>query len=245
LKKVAEKLEPLDADSEILLLLGRDAITTHHVQKQIVGPVNSPFAQKLKLGWVVVGDMCLGGNHRPDKISVCKTYLTTEGRPSILPPCPNKFEVYEPTQHHPIPKSQDSLSSSLASDVFMQTDSDDTPGYSIEDRKFLDVMNKELHKDENGHWCAPLPFRVPRRKLPNNRTMALQRARLLEKSLHRDPVKRNHFFEFMKELFANNHAEVAPELQPEEECWYLPVFGIYHPKKTRTDSLYIRLLCNV
>ncbi|XP_061166266.1 uncharacterized protein LOC133175165 [Saccostrea echinata] len=228
---IANELEPIDENAEILLLIGSDAIEAHHVLEQVVGPSNSPFAQRLKLGWVVMGEMCLGRNHKPDSISVCKTYHTSKGRPTVLPPCPNKFDVLEPTNCIPCLKSPDIINMKLASDVFMQTDLDETVGPSIEDRQFLSLMNKELHKDENGHWCAPLPFCVPRKKLPNNRAMAVQRSRSLERSLRQDPVKREHFFEFMDELLENKHAEVAPTLHSGEECWYLPVFGIYHPKK--------------
>ncbi len=32
-------------------------------------------------------------------------------------------------------------------------------------------------------------------------------------------------------MLINKHAELAPPLQPEEECWYLPKFGVYHPMK--------------
>lgn len=28
-----------------------------------------------------------------------------------------------------------------------------------------------------------------------------------------------------------SHVEVAPPLPESKECWYLPLFGIYHPKK--------------
>ena len=44
-------------------------------------------------------------------------------------------------------------------------------------------------------------------------------------------MRREHFFEFMKELSENNNAEVASALQTIEECCYLSIFGIYHPKK--------------
>ena len=44
-------------------------------------------------------------------------------------------------------------------------------------------------------------------------------------------VKRRPFTEFMERIFQNGHAEVAPPLKDGEECWYLPVFGVYHPKK--------------
>jgi hypothetical protein len=32
-------------------------------------------------------------------------------------------------------------------------------------------------------------------------------------------------------LFDSEHIERAPELNPSDECWYLPLFGIYHPQK--------------
>ena len=76
---IAGNLEPLDENAEILLLIGRDAIEAHHILDQVVGPTNSPFAQRLKLRWVVVGEMCLGSSHKPVDASVCKTYLTPEG----------------------------------------------------------------------------------------------------------------------------------------------------------------------
>lgn len=42
---------------------------------------------------------------------------------------------------------------------------------------------------------------------------------------------REHFVSFMEKVFENGHAEVAPPLKDEEERWYLPIFGVYHPKK--------------
>lgn len=35
----------------------------------------------------------------------------------------------------------------------------------------------------------------------------------------------------MGKIFENNHAEVAPPLGENEECWYLPTFGVFHPQK--------------
>ncbi|VDI05253.1 Hypothetical predicted protein [Mytilus galloprovincialis] len=35
----------------------------------------------------------------------------------------------------------------------------------------------------------------------------------------------------MQKIFDNNHAEIAPALSDGEESWYLPIFGVYHPKK--------------
>ncbi|XP_075533172.1 uncharacterized protein LOC142566217 [Dermacentor variabilis] len=35
----------------------------------------------------------------------------------------------------------------------------------------------------------------------------------------------------MNELFIKGHAEEAPPLHVDEECWYLPIFGVHHPQK--------------
>ena len=42
---------------------------------------------------------------------------------------------------------------------------------------------------------------------------------------------RGQFVEFMEKIFNNGHAEVAPPLEENEEGWYLPTFGVYHPQK--------------
>ena len=40
-----------------------------------------------------------------------------------------------------------------------------------------------------------------------------------------------HYLEFVEKMLTNKHAEIAPPLQEGQECWYLPSFGVYHPKK--------------
>lgn len=32
-------------------------------------------------------------------------------------------------------------------------------------------------------------------------------------------------------VFANEHAEITSPLKKDQECWYLPLFGVCHPKK--------------
>ena len=41
----------------------------------------------------------------------------------------------------------------------------------------------------------------------------------------------DHALTFMEVILSKGHAEIAPPLQSNEECWYLPIFAIYHPKK--------------
>ena len=232
LKEMAHYLSPLDPDCEIMLLIGRDMTEAHHVVDQIIGPQSAPFAQKMPLGWVVIGNMCLDGIHAPNDVNAYLTHIAPDGRASILQPCPYNYDVNECFScgsinlgvHH-------KKNGNITSAIFERTTQDDKPGLSIEDRQFLEIMQANLQKDSNGNWCSPLPFRTPRRRLPNNRAMVLHRAKSLEKSFDRDPVKQEHIFAFMQKLFECKHAELAPPLKSNEECWYLPVFGIYHPKK--------------
>lgn len=44
---------------------------------------------------------------------------------------------------------------------------------------------------------------------------------------------REHFVQFMQKVIDNKQAEVAPPLQLNEEFWYLPMFGVYHPQKPK------------
>ena len=30
---------------------------------------------------------------------------------------------------------------------------------SVEDKRFNDILNNQMHKNENGNWEAPLPFK--------------------------------------------------------------------------------------
>lgn len=48
----------------------------------------------------------------------------------------------------------------------------------------------------------------------------------------KNPAKKKHFVTFMQSVLDRGHAELAPLLKDGEECWYLPLFGVYHPKKT-------------
>ena len=44
---------------------------------------------------------------------------------------------------------------------------------------------------------------------------------------------KEQYFTVTQKIFDHNHAEIVPQenLRPEKLCWYLPHFGLYHPKK--------------
>ena len=217
LQELTDHIPPLDPESDILLLIGRDLIEAHHVHDQKIGPRGSPYAQRLSLGWVIIGETCLGKSHRTDSVSVKKTYVLKNGRPSLFEPCKNEFVVHETGLKQ----------NTLGASVFERTKDDVNIGLSVEDREFLSLMDKELHKGPSGKWVAPLPFRPSRPTLPNNRSVALKRAKSLHASMQKDSKKKTHMFTFMQKIFDNGHAELAPSLNAGEECWYLPIFGVW------------------
>lgn len=92
-------------------------------------------------------------------------------------------------------------------------------------------MSKEMRRDKDNNWVGPLPFKNPRTRLPNNRSQALHRAKIFDLSLQKDPIKCQHTVALMQGLLDDGHAELAPELESGTECWYLPLFGVYHPRK--------------
>lgn len=91
-------------------------------------------------------------------------------------------------------------------------------------------MNTSLERDDSGHWVAPLPFKQNRLRLPDNKTQALQRVRAFDKNLRHNSRKYEHIKEFMIKSFNRGHAEKAHMLEEGIERWYLPMFGVYHPK---------------
>ncbi|KAK7889533.1 hypothetical protein WMY93_025093 [Mugilogobius chulae] len=95
LKSIANLIPELDFNAQILMLLGRDVVRVHKVRKQISGPHNAPYAQKLDLGWVIVGNVCLGDVHKTLAVKTLFTNATEKGRPTMFEPCPNVYTVKE------------------------------------------------------------------------------------------------------------------------------------------------------
>ncbi|XP_056017069.1 uncharacterized protein LOC125663253 [Ostrea edulis] len=221
-------LESVDENCQILLLLGRDVLYVHRILDQRVGHPDAPIGLRSPLGWTVVGDVCLGSQHCSNNVNVYKTFVLSNERPSLLQPCENELKVKEVvTSKVPAKHSLDYT----GDNIFLLTPHDNKQGMSTEDKVFLEGMDREFKKNIEGNWEAPLPFRNQRPCLPNNRAMALGRANRFDANLRRDPVKCRHFLDFMQKLFDHKHVETAPPVGKDEEVWYLPVFGVYHPRK--------------
>lgn len=128
------------------------------MREQINGPHDTPFAQRLDLGWVIVGDVCLGGAHRPSQVNTFKTSILENGRPTYLEPCTSKVQVKENFNCLPLSTNLTTRHSlthageSLGQSVFHQSVNDHQLAPSMEDGRR--VLSGQLYR-----WVAPLPFR--------------------------------------------------------------------------------------
>ncbi|PFX28554.1 hypothetical protein AWC38_SpisGene6700 [Stylophora pistillata] len=168
LQPIADEIPELCPGAEILLLIRRDTPPLHKIHESRNGPKNAPWAQRLDLGWVVIGNTCLDGAHKPNKVSAYWTQILHNGQPSCLLPCTNWLRL----KNSPLPDStaylvtdkkkrafvKGKFKDGLGDNVFPRSVDDNKPGMSMEDRKFINIMNHSLTKSEMGHWEAPLPL---------------------------------------------------------------------------------------
>ena len=164
-------------------------------------------------------------------------------------PCPNQFKVKEKYAER----------EEIGADVFRTTPEDNMLSMSQDDRRFMQIMNAGTRKNHRGNWEIPLPFRTPNIAMPNNRPLAVNRLNGLLRTFKRKPKMKEDYFQFMSKIFDRGHAVPVPqeellvpaslqetngsnkrdtsnqvqtvENRNEGKIWYLPHFGVYHPRK--------------
>ncbi|XP_073412079.1 uncharacterized protein [Dendrobates tinctorius] len=207
LKRIERLIPNLDPEAQIVLLLGRDILRVHKVRQHINGSHNTPYAQRFDLGWVIVGEDCLGEAHKP---TVVNNMLTSTLDLSLLQPCENHYFIKELLHSTSAP----SILASRANDdciqncdqdhhgctVFHKTKEDNRIAMSFEDRLFLEMMEQGMVQDKTKSWIAPLPFKPQRQRLPNNREQVYKRFVSLRHSFHNKPEMKDHFLTFMEKI---------------------------------------------
>ena len=100
---------------------------------------------------------------------------STEANNYKFLPCPNQFTVKESF----LEQKRDPTDN-----VFITSREDN---YVLLSSKFLDIMETGVHKNDQGNWGMPLPFRRKDPHLPNNRSQAVNRLNGLIRTLKRKP----------------------------------------------------------
>ena len=231
LRPIASKIPEIEEDVDILILVGRDVPQLHKVHESQNGRGNVPWAQRLDLRWVIVGEACLEGVHKPEDIGVFKTQLPNS-HPSLFEPCPNKLTI----EHNWQPQQfnwrevfvQGKFEDGLARDVFTLTKHDNEPGLPVEGKRFEEIMEQNMTKNESGNWTSPLPFWNPIETLPNSRDTAFTRLKSTRRTLDQKPLTKQHYLDFMQPGLDKELAEPVPldDLNSSKPCWYLPHFGV-------------------
>ena len=79
---------------------------------------------------------------------------------------------------------------------FQERHSDkNTRSYSVEDHRFMKILEEGIHRREDGHYEMPLPLRSRDDVLPDNYSLALRRLFHLKGRFGRDP---NYFKDYVK-----------------------------------------------
>ena len=100
---------------------------------------------------------------------------------------------------------------------------------SQNDLKFLDMIEKTIHRDKNSFCEMPLPF-IDKPNLYNDKFVAEKRLDHLKKRLLKGKIYHDDYNIFMSEII--RYAEKVPlEEVNGTKSWYLPHHGMYHKKK--------------
>ncbi|XP_022089375.1 uncharacterized protein LOC110978578 [Acanthaster planci] len=105
--------------------------------------------------------------------------------------------------------------------------------YSVEDEKFLNVMEIRIKKTSDGHYQMSLPLKSNAATLPNNCQLAVKRWNRLSARFRRNGMFRDNYQGFMEDVISNCAERVSLDQLDVEEgrVNYVPHTGVCHPKK--------------
>ena len=184
-------LPEYESDTDIHILLGRDAPEILKVRDVINGPPGAPWAQKTVFGWSILGKLCLNAP------------VSSNSSPRIV----------------------------HKTDIFATSPDDEKLAWSWEDRKFMDLLEREVHCNEAGNFEFPLPFRSSLNPfMLDNRMTVLNRFRNLQTRFSKDENLRLKYTEFMDMLKSKGHISIA---RPRVIIfsYYLAHFPVFNPNK--------------
>jgi len=105
---------------------------------------------------------------------------------------------------------------------------------SQEDARFLDNMCNNIKQRKDNYYSMPLSFKNAKLQLPNNRQIAVHRLDILKTKMLKDQKYETDYVAFMADIIINGDAELVPtNCEASKHQWYIPHFGVYHPKKKK------------
>ena len=211
LKNFAGKFPPIDEEASVCLLICRNAgdllSTKTHTKK-------APVVYKTPLGWAIVGSTCPQENFKPRSVNITALRTTLDH---------DHFTVSDEF-------------TKVQRDVFATFPDDEEPGASVDDKKFMNIIENNIRINKEGNLEAQLPLKDENFIFPDNSKCVFNRQQNTLKNLEKNLVKKEGCFKFMDKMISSSHVEKVPqpELQRDDgKIWYLPIFPVMHPKKKK------------
>ena len=220
LKPVADKLMPYDPAIEISLLIGNNCPRVVRPREIVAGGEDDPYGQRSLLGWGVIGKVCQSPIAEDCVEGVCNKLIATEAHHHFTFGTKVK-EILNPEK----------ILRALESD-FTEKNPKGEP-YSVEDERFLKILNAGIKKRSDGHYEMPLPLKSDKISLPYNRHIAVKRWNQLTARFKRNPKFLADYRTFMEDVLAHCAERVPSDRLDVKDgkVNYVPHTGIYHSKK--------------
>ena len=227
LKCIAEELMPYREDVQVGILIGTNCPKAIKPREVIPGGDHDPYGIKTDLGWGIVGRVC---KSNPD-----------EDLEQLSESWANKIVINEDATFAMESRAKEIVNPAQINEMFERdfherTELKGSSTLSVEDRTFLEILNKGIHQREDGHYEMPLPLRSLDVKLPNNRSQALRRLSQLKARFQKDPKYHRDYVKFMEEMIEKCAEKVPSQAETginigDGKINYVPHHGVYHPKK--------------
>jgi len=183
LEHIADEIAPQQS-CDVGLLIGYNCPQALVPRQVVPGKENQPFAQRIDLGWRVVGygNPCLDYGH---EIGVSHLVIVRQVMPDLHSSSNLTSEVHYVcrTQAKEIVSPADIIK--LLESDFFEMSLEDSHN-SQEDLRFLSTMERGIRLKDNGHYEMLLPFKNERPNLPDNMVCAIHHLRCLEWKLKRN-----------------------------------------------------------
>ena len=221
LATLAGKLMPYDPSLHISLLIGSNCPSIIRPREILAGGDDEPYAQKSLLGWGVIGNVCRDRSNRGQEPTTCNKVVASEH--TAQPHFTFGTRVKEVLSPEKILK-------------VLELDFAETKGgqpYSVEDERFLSILEEGIKKRPDDHYEMPLPLKSEAAVLPDNHELAEKRSKQLSARFKKNPKFHEDYKNFMKEVTSVCAEKVpADQLNKRDgKVNYIPHTGVYHPKK--------------
>lgn len=111
---------------------------------------------------------------------------------------------------------------------------------SKDDLQFMSMVSQSVEL-KNGHYTVCLPVKSEVLHMPNNRSVAEQRALNLKRRFSNDESYYNEYVAFMDSILEKGYAVEITNAENEKcnnRVWYLPHHGVRHPVKQRLRVVF-------